>query len=75
MDHSCIGKFRFCRKDSLGSGQFGSVFRGTYDNQFKVAVRRIRSVDFLVELDVLCRAQSHSNITLDYGYDSDVEFE
>ena len=75
MDNVRIGNIRFFRKDYLGSGQFGSVFRGTYDKTTVVAVRRIRSFEFLVEHDVLRRAQTHPNITMDYGSDSDVEFE
>jgi len=75
MNNAHIGKIRFCRNDSPGgSGQFGSVFRGTYDKVIDVAVRRIVLKDFLVELEVLRRAQTHLNIPILYGSDRDVEF-
>jgi hypothetical protein len=74
MNNEHIGKIRFCRRDSLGSGQFGSVFRGTYDKSVNVAVRRVVHKDFLVELEVLRRAETHPNIPVYYGSDRDVEF-
>lgn len=69
-----IGKIRFCRRDNLGSGRFGSVFQGKYDDKYDVAVKRVVHTDFLVEIDVLKKAQNHPNILRYYGNDSDVEF-
>ena len=75
MDHVQIGNICFCQNDYLGSGQFGSVFRGSYDKTTVVAICRICSCEYLVKHDVLLRAQTYPNITMDYGSDSDVEFE
>ena len=74
MNNEHIGKIRYCRKDSLGRGRFGSNFRGTYDKLVEVAVKRIAHSEFSIDLDDLRKAQSHQNIPIYYGSDQDVEF-
>jgi hypothetical protein len=69
-----IGKLRFCRRDNLDSGRFGSVFRGKYDDKLDAAINRIVHTDYLVELDVLKKAQNHPNVLRFYGSDRDIEF-
>ena len=71
-----IDKLRFRRSDRLGTGKFGWVFRGKYENVVTVAIKRMEKQ--LTELDsrLYSIANGHPNI-IHYFYtneDDDFEF-
>jgi len=76
-----IGKLRFCQSDdhyqsfdSSIKGHFGRVFKGDFEETVDVAIERIKKRDFIVELDVIRKAQNHPNILRYYCSEEDPEF-
>ena len=69
------GKLSFTRTDRIGkTGRFGSIFRGKFENITDVAIKRILKSELKVELDVLHKAQTHSNILRYFCSEEDVEY-
>jgi len=67
-----VGKLSFCTCDEfcfLGSGGFGQVFRGLYDNdRRKVAVKQVKNNNVTIkEAEILCDVDTHDNILRYYG--------
>lgn len=80
MNDVQIGNICFCRKDYLGEWSIWlsiqrHICQTIDDKTIDVAIRHICSVEYLIKYDVLHRAQTHPNITIDYGSDYNVEFE
>ena len=61
-----IGKLSFCTCGKpnclLGKGGFGDVYRGKFDGQVEVAVKRVDKFRTKVETDILRKADCHPNI-------------
>ncbi len=69
------GKLSFTRTDSIGKpGGFGSIFRGKFENITDVSIQRILKSEYKVELEVLHKTQTHSNILRYYCSEEDVEY-
>jgi len=75
-----IGKLRFCQYSDQSfesiniKGRFGRVFKGDFEETVDVAIERIKKRDFIVELDVIRKAQNHPNIIRYYCSEEDAEF-
>ncbi|XP_045023473.1 serine/threonine-protein kinase/endoribonuclease IRE1-like [Daphnia magna] len=73
-----VGDIRFDRKDVLGSGGYGSVYRGNYKGQ-SIAVKRVEKRAGRVqlvenELNIL-KKLDHPNIVKLLHFDSDADFQ
>jgi hypothetical protein len=69
------GKLSFNRTDSIAKlGRYGTIFRGKFENITDVAIKRILKSEFKVELDVLHKALTHSNILRYFCNEEDVEY-
>ncbi len=74
-----IGCLSYNRKDRLGTGSFGSVFKGKYQEPRKpdidVAIKRIESLDVNeIEKIVMEKLEPHSNVLQYYCTEEDGDF-
>ena len=70
-----IGKLRFSRKDVIGTGRFGTVYKGEYEDVGpNVAVKRVLKLnESQFEVDILSRVK-HANILKYYGQEENDDF-
>jgi hypothetical protein len=57
-----IGKLTFNRADLIGSGKYGSVFRGTYKDAVNVAIKRLDKRNTKIDSTLYIKAHEHQNI-------------
>lgn len=59
-----IGKIRFCHRDYLCGGHFGSKFSGKFEDTLDVAIERLKKEKYTVEAYSLwiSQASAHKNI-------------
>ncbi len=74
-----IGRLRYSRKNRLGAGSFGSVFKGKYKEPGKpeidVAIKRIENIDVKdIEKVVLEKLEPHPNVLHYYWTEEDDDF-
>ena len=70
-----IGKLTFSRADLIGSGKYGSVFRGTYLNAVDVAIKRLDKSHTKIDSTLYLKAHEHQNIIQYFCVNNkDVEF-
>ena len=70
-----IGKLSFNRKDVIGNGSFGHVFKGKFENTTDVAIKRIVKLDVSqFEKDVMPTLESHPNILRFFCVEQDKDF-
>lgn len=69
-----IGKLSFCSIESSVKGRFGRIFKGKFEESVIVAIERIKNRDFIVQLDVIRKAQNHPNVLRYYCNEQDVDF-
>jgi len=74
-----IGRLSYSRKDRLGTGSFGSVFKGKYREPGKpeidVAIKRIENLDVNeIERLVMEKLEPHPNVLQYYCTEEDGDF-
>ena len=74
-----VGRLSFSREDIIGKGGFGVVFKGQFERNVVVAVKRIlkkRDDGILttVESETLSRVDGHPNIVRYYITEQDDDF-
>lgn len=75
-----IGLLSYSRKDRLGTGSFGSVFKGKYEDPGKsdlidVAIKRIESLDVNeIERVIMEKLEPHPNVLQYYCTEEDGDF-
>ena len=57
-----IGDLLVNHQKPLGSGQYGSIFEGLFQNKTKVAVTCVNQKEFGVDIEALKGTQNHKNI-------------
>ena len=57
-----IGSLKVYQDKPLGSGQFGSTFKGVFQKMIQVVVSLVNKDEFQVNVDILSKAQNHPNI-------------
>ena len=73
-----VGRLSFSPKDIIGSGSYGNVFKGQFERNVDVAVRRILKDDDGIrttfESETLSRVDGHPNIVRYYITEQDDDF-
>ena len=69
-----IGKIKFDAKDLIGKGSFSSVYKGIYENNIDVAIKRVLLDGITLEIDILQENHNHSNIVGYYCTEEDENF-
>jgi len=71
-----VGQLSFSRNDVLGSGSFGTVYKGKFKGTIDVAIKRIlrEKVTSDVETVVMAEIQSHPNVLRYYCVEEDDDF-
>lgn len=79
MEVYADGKLIFNRKDFLGKGRYGPVFKGQLKGDKSsrkiVAVRRVLKAESIVESHLLHKSLIHPHVVSYYGtFENDIEF-
>ncbi len=69
-----VGKLKFNRQNVIGRSIGTVVFKGKYEDDIDVAIKRIQIDDASVEINVLKKNHSHRNIVKYYVTEVDDEF-
>lgn len=76
-----IGKVSYNRKDLLGDGSFGTVFKGKFKEsedmpEIEVAIKRIQQINLLknIETVVMAGIELHPNVLKYYCIEEDDDF-
>ena len=68
-----IGKLLLCNLDTPKAGRFGPIFSGKFEETITVNIHKIPKQDFSVDLNLIRRVQSHSNVMRYYCAEQDPE--
>ena len=77
-----IGRLSFNRKDLIGEGSYGKIFKGKFKEsegnpEIEVAIKRIETIDakkIEIEIDILEKIEAHPNILRYYCTEEDDDF-
>lgn len=69
-----FGKIEFFMTDLIGKGSFSSVYKGIYENNIDVAIKRVLPEEITSEIDILQENHNHSNIVGYYCTEKDENF-
>ena len=69
-----IGRLTFNRSEKIGVSRGALVFKGKYEDEIDVAVKRILKQDVKLEISVLKKNHNHRNIIHYYVTESDEDF-
>jgi hypothetical protein len=69
-----VGKLKFNRENVIGHSSGTLVFKGKYEEDIDVAIKRIQICDASVEINVLKKNHSHRNIVKYYVTEVDDDF-
>jgi hypothetical protein len=69
-----IGKLILCNLDTPLTGCFGPIFSGKFEETISVSIHKIPKQEFYVDLTLIRRVQSHSNVMRYYCAEQDPEY-
>jgi len=69
-----IGKIEFFMTELIGKGSFSSVYKGIYENNIGVAIKRVLLDEITSEIEILQENHNHSNIVGYYCSEKDENF-
>jgi serine/threonine-protein kinase/endoribonuclease IRE1 len=71
-----VGQLSFSRNDVMGSGSFGTVYKGKFMGTIDVAIKRIlrEKVTSQVETVVMTQIKSHPNVLRYFCVEEDEDF-
>lgn len=69
-----VGKLKFNRENVIGHSSGTVVFKGKYEEDIDVAIKRIQISDASVEINVFKKNHSHRNIVKYYVTEFDEDF-
>ena len=68
-----IGKLLLRNLDAPKGGRFGPIFSGKFEETITVSIHKTPKQDFSVDLNLIRRVQSHSNVMRYYCVQQDSE--
>lgn len=69
-----IGKLLLFNLDTTKGGRFGPIFSGKFEETITVSIHKIPKQEFYVDLNLIRRVQSHSNVMHYYCAEQDPDF-